>query len=109
MENLGSAIKHHFAKRGEDAPFVKRANGEIQWFIEEPPIEVLQKWCDEYEQEKLIIEQRELCVKILKETDHKVSRHTKYPNDVPEWEAYREAIWQIQESEVLQEIPSKPF
>ena len=53
--------------------------------------------------------QRSECGRLLKETDCKVSEHTKYPADVTKWKTYREELWTIQDSEELCEMPSKPF
>jgi hypothetical protein len=52
---------------------------------------------------------KEECKKLLAETDHKVSRHTKYPDDIPAWEAYRVLLWDLLDGDEVKELPEKPF
>ena len=54
-------------------------------------------------------DQRKICVKLLNDSECKVSNDPPYPADVPKWEEYRKELRAILKSNTLSGIPVKPF
>jgi hypothetical protein len=113
MENTEKAkiIKYHYQTLGQNAPFMLRATGKFEWFDghSEPSEGEFSEWVTAYESQKGIPEQRAECIRLLNESEMHVSNDPPYPDDSATWKAVRKDWRTILKSDVLQEIPPKPF
>lgn len=110
MENTEKAkiIKLHYQTLGDPAPFMLRANGNFEWFGPEPTEKELTEWAEAYEAQKGIPEQRAECIRLLNESECKISPDPPYPDDVPTWKAARKEWRRILKLDTIEEIPPKP-
>jgi hypothetical protein len=113
MENEEKAtiMQWHYNQLGQYAPFMLRATGKFEWFdgYSEPTESELSEWESAYNAQKGIPEQKTKCISLLNESEIHVSNDPPYPDDVQAWENSRKIWRDILKSDVLQEIPPKPF
>lgn len=62
---------------------------------------------DEYNDNVQIEAQKQTCVQLLRDIDHKFLPNYRHPDDVPQWQIYQDQVISILESSEVQEIPEK--
>ena len=103
------AIIYHYGSG--IANFSIRASGKMEW--EGPGSAPTDEECEQWEAERIayleLETQHSEAIRLLDESEKKVSSDPAYPDDVPEWKTYRAKLRAIVRSDTLQTIPEKPF
>ena len=107
--NKSLTIIHHFGH--ENADFYYNQDGILIWNGpgEKPTQEQLEQWEQERISAVALRDQRSSCIKLLDESECKVSDDPPYPEDVAAWKTVRAQWRTILKSDKIQEIPPKPF